>query len=90
VASFDDLKFNSDGYISRARVEFTNGYSASVVRGIGTYGSEDGLYELAVLHGGEGIVYDTPITSDVEGHLSPDAVTSLLEQIEALPARVSA
>lgn len=89
MASFDDLDFKSDGFISRSRVDFPNGYAASVVRGVGTYGSVDGLYELAVFHGGR-IVYDTPITDDVEGYLSPERVTDLLNQIEALPERVSA
>jgi len=89
MATFDDLKFDRRDFISRARVQFPNGYSASIVRGLGTYGAEEGLYELAVIHRDLGIVYDTPITSDVEGHLTPDDVTSLLARIEALPERES-
>ena len=70
--------------------QFDNGYGASVVRFNGSYGASDGLYELAVLTfegKGWGICYDTPITSDVEGHLTPEDVADLLAKIEALPAR---
>jgi hypothetical protein len=89
MASFNDLEFHSDGFISRARLAFPNGYAASVVKGVGTYGADDGLYELAVLHGGR-ITYETPITSDVVGHVAPEDVTEMLSQIEALPAKVQA
>jgi hypothetical protein len=33
------------------------------------------------------LVYDTPVTNDVEGHLTPDDVTRLMKQVEALPPR---
>lgn len=39
----------SDTYVSRLRVDFLNGYSLSIVRGLGTYGSESGLFEIAVI-----------------------------------------
>jgi hypothetical protein len=70
---------------------FPNGYGASVVRGPGTYGYESGLYELGVMkYAGPGdydckLTYDTPITSDVEGYLTPDAVQKLLSRIKKLP-----
>ena len=35
--------------------------------------------------GGFELTYDTPITSDVEGHLSESDVTDLLTRIEDLP-----
>jgi hypothetical protein len=63
---------------------FDNGYGASVVIGPYTYGSEDGLYELAVLGSDGKLCYDTPVTDDVEGYLSEDDVTKLLEQIQNL------
>lgn len=86
-ATFDDLDFKPRGNTLpgvRAEHTFANGYAASVVRGLGTYGAERGLYELAVLRGGR-IVYDTPITDDVLGCLSESAVTEALQRIEALP-----
>jgi hypothetical protein len=51
-----------------------------------SYGGKDGLFELAVVHGGS-LCYDTPITSDVKGYLSAKEVQEILLQIEALPPR---
>ncbi len=62
---------------------FDNGYGASVVCNLGSYGASDGLFELAVLKNGE-ICYDTPITSDVLGWLNFDEVATLLKKIKAL------
>lgn len=70
---------------------FPNGQGASVVRFQYSYGAEDGKWELAVLkfHGPEPfdyhLDYTTPITNDVEGHLTLDEVDALLDKIEALP-----
>jgi len=68
---------------------FKNNYGASVVKGEHTYGGDEGLWELAVVHfdtsGGFNLCYTTPITADVEGHLTDDAVEELLAKIEALP-----
>jgi hypothetical protein len=69
--------------------KFANNYGASVVKGEHTYGGDEGLWELAVIHfdtgGGFNLDYTTPITSDVEGHLTDDAVEELLAKIESLP-----
>lgn len=83
---FDDLEFtpSSAGGV-RAVAQFPNGYRASVVRGDFTYGGDRGFYELAVMDD-RGICYDTPITDDVLGYLTPDDVTRLLADIEALHA----
>ena len=62
---------------------FENGYGASVVRHRYSYGNEAGLWELAVVRNGA-IVYDTPITEDVLGHLDIEAVNEALAQVEAL------
>jgi len=67
--------------------EFKNGYGASVIKSPFSFGSSKGLWELAVLHN-DAICYDTPITSDVVGHLSDDEVDELLDKIEALPAKM--
>ena len=68
---------------------FVNNYGASVVKGEHTYGGDEGLWELAVVvfdtNGDFNLDYTTPITSDVEGHLTDDAVEELLAKIEALP-----
>jgi len=66
---------------------FPNAYGASVVNGPHTYGGPEGLWELAVLRfdgDASSLTYDTPITSDVIGWLTPDDVAALLLRIAAL------
>ena len=86
MKTFNDLEFkphsNMNGVMSR--ITFENGYGASIVRGEYTYGGKDGLYELAVLDSNGDLIYDTPVTSDVEGYLSEDDVTILMKQIQNL------
>ena len=86
MTTFNELTFNRSGG-RQAVVKFDNGYSASIIND--GYGSERGLYELAVKHGGS-IVYDTPVTDDVVGYLTEDDVTDHLAQIAALPEREGA
>lgn len=63
---------------------FNNGYRVSVICHPYSYGGRDGLWELAVIRDGN-IVYDTPVTSDVEGHLKWEEVETLLKQVADLP-----
>lgn len=63
--------------------KFDNGYGASVVCNSGSYGVQDGLFEVAILKGDD-ICYDTPITSDVVGWLDFAGVTDILNKIKAL------
>ena len=87
--NFNQLEFSSAsnfGEVRRARIGFPNGYEASVIIGEHSYGGPEGLYELAVLHGGE-LCCDTPISDDVIGHLSEDEVTRHLNMIAELPAK---
>ena len=69
---------------------FKNGFGASVVRHEYSYGGDAGLWELAVIKfdGDEdddfSLTYETPITEDVEGHLTESEVDELLKKIEAL------
>lgn len=65
---------------------FENGYGASVVCHRFSYGGPQGLFELAVLSNYTGdLIYDTPITNDVLGHLTIEEVEEVLDKIEALP-----
>ena len=100
MKTFKDLEFVShftgDGVMSR--IYFENGYGASVVKHGGSYGSNKGLYELAVLKNESGtlikeagvfeeqweLCYDTPITDDVMGYLRPEDVTDVMEKIQQL------
>ncbi len=87
MRTFKDLEFNEHpnhlGGV-QARISFENGYGASVVCTPYTYGGDKGLYELAVLDSEGHLTYSTPVTNDVEGYLSEDDVTNLLEQIQKL------
>ena len=92
MIAFDDLKFETDESTEHAHHFFDNHYGISVIRGPYTHGGRQGLYELAVLYMGpedkySELVYDTPVTSDVEGHLTPDDVTRLMEQVGQLTPR---
>lgn len=64
--------------------KFDNGYGASLVRCPGSYGYEQGLWELAVLKDGN-LCYSTPITDDVIGNLNDPEADSILEEIAKLP-----
>lgn len=96
ASNFEELQFepHRTGNGVAARAFFPNGYGVSVVQFTiggrsGSYGSSEGLYELAVIKGDAsnwGITYDTPITNDVEGYLTPDAVTALMQRVAQLEA----
>ena len=64
--------------------KFTNGYGVSVVDH--GYGSESGLFELAVTYDGK-LCYDTPITNDVLGWLTLTKVDKLMVRVAALPKK---
>ena len=65
-----------------------NGYGASVISNIFSYGGDKGLWELAVIkffkNGEWDLVYDTDITDDVIGYLTWKDVEALLEDIKNL------
>lgn len=68
---------------------FPNGFGASVICCPISYGWPS-RYEVAVMRGsGVGrckIDTTTHLTDDVLGHLTPDGVTDMLQQIAALPS----
>lgn len=66
-------------------VTYQNGYTASVVRHNGSYGHNDGLWEVAVCRGDRGVAYDTPITNDVIGYADNEQVQAVCKEIAALP-----
>ena len=85
MKKFNDLVFATrkslGGVISS--MDFDNGYGVSVIQGPYAYTSGPGEYELAVLKDGH-LCYDTPVTEDVEGHLSRDGVSELMRQVQQL------
>jgi len=66
---------------------FPNGYYASILRGRGTIGTEEGLYEAAVCYNGGGVAYDTPITDDVWTGVTPEEVARFVTLVSELPRR---
>ena len=85
MKEFKDLEFipHSAGGGVISRLYFENGYGVSVVKTNYSYGGKDGLYELAIFKNDE-LCYDTPITDDVMGYLSPEDVTDIMSKIQAL------
>jgi hypothetical protein len=89
---FEDLKFETDETGEYASHIFPNHYGVSVIRGPYTYGGKDGLYELAVLvmrpeDKYSKLCYDTPITNDVMGYLTPAKISDIMKQVSELPER---
>ena len=87
MKTFKDLEFVSHaagmgGVMSR--IQFENGYGASVVKTDYTYGGDKGLYELAVLDSEGHLTYSTPVTDDVIGYLRPEDVTDVMAKIQQL------
>lgn len=86
MTTFEDLNFRPHPvHLSgvQAVEYFDNGYGVSVICTPFSYGSREGLFELAVMRCGD-LCYDTPITDDVLGHLTPDDVTALIERVKNL------
>lgn len=87
---FNDLVFRQHPYLKggvQATHFFSNGYGVSVIKTPYSYGGNTGCYELAVLQGdieGYTITYKTKVTKDVEGYLTEENVTELIEKIEKL------
>ena len=94
MKEFKDLLFrehpNGNGF--QSVMEFENGYGVSIVCGAFAYcsprknlyaASMYEKYEVAVLKDGE-LCYDTPITDDVLGYLTPEEVSSVMEQVQNL------
>lgn len=85
MKTFDDLEFlpfHDDGVY--AIIMFKNGYGASISKSSRSYGGKNGLYEIAVLDTDGDLTYDTDVTDDVIGHLTPEEVTKVMNQIQAL------
>jgi len=87
MKTFEDLEFkdhpNGMGGV-QAKIQFDNGFGASIVKTPFSYGGSKGLYELAVFGKDGNIAYDTPVTNDVLGYLSEVKVTEILSKIQSL------
>lgn len=85
-----ELKFkvhpNGGSDSEQAKVQFSNGYGASVITGASYYTREDAPFELAVINRKGELQYGTPITDDVLGYLTAEEVQSILQDIKELPS----
>jgi hypothetical protein len=68
----------------QAKMMFENGFGASVIKSSFSYGGKNGLYEIAVLDTDGELTYDTYVTNDVIGHLTPEKVTETMAFIQVL------
>ena len=70
---------------------FDNGYCADFTMSNMSYGGHDGLFEMAIMsyidHKIGDILYDTPITDDVVGHLSIEECKEYCQKIKELSPR---
>ena len=85
--TFKDIKFEMmDSFYDgvRSNTMFDNGYGISVVRHRYSYGGPSGLYEIAILDSDGNLTYNTPITNDVIGYLTPKEVTEFMVKIQEL------
>lgn len=85
VVSVDHYPPTNEWANDHVVIAFANGYGASIVRGPHSYGGQDGLFEVAVLDREGNLTYDTPITDDVIGYLSREAVREVCAAIATLP-----
>lgn len=92
------VKYSQDFPLTRVRHDgvqkiyvFENGYGASVVQHKGSYGGDQGLWELAVItfptenREEFKLNYTTPITEDVVGFLKWKEALKIMEDIKKLP-----
>ena len=87
MKTFSDLEFQNNLFGIQAILFFHNGYGCSVVREFGTYGNNNGLYELAIIKksiNGFELCYDTKITNDVIGYLTSADVSDIMIKIQNL------
>ena len=83
--TFQDLDFKTSNTLKGvwARVDFDNGFGASIISNDASYGGNSGLYEIAVLRGDD-ITSATDVTDDVVGWLDDKDVTRTLNAISKL------
>ena len=89
MKKFEDLEFKKiegDSHKNgvKSQMVFENGYGVSVVSHTYSYGGSKGLFEIAVLGKDGDLTYNTPVTNDVIGYLSPNGVTNIMEQVQEL------
>ena len=83
IINLNPLMKNKDYKEYRKKWFFKNGFGIFVIRGYGTYGSEKGLFECAVMDK-EGLRCDTRITNDVIGYNISEDILKIGKRIMRL------
>ena len=78
------FKYSGEKINEYYKVNFKNGYSASIIKSEFSYGGDDGLYELAILDKDKNIITDDTY-NDVHGFLTSAEVETMLNFIESFP-----
>ena len=78
IKSFENL---SDSLYARLEVHFINGYQLSIIRGLGSYGNQQGLFEIAVISPDDKYCPDLLEGDDVLGWQTSAQVVSYVEKI---------
>ena len=81
---FEPIYIIQSDELTQIVYQFPNHYGASIIQAPYSFGGKQGLWELAVINSIGELVYDTEITKDVIGFLSPHEVEPLLYQISNL------
>ena len=89
MKTFKDLVFeplDSEFLVGKAcRIQFDNGWGASIVCHNYSYGGRDGLYEVGVLASTGELHYTNPVADgDVIGYLTEENVSEVLIRIQEL------
>lgn len=90
ITKFKEYQVKNDKRLSddeQLLFRFENGYGASVIYTVGSYGFSAGLMELAVIYWDNfdwHLTYSTKITDDVIGFLNIEQVEELLGKIKKL------
>jgi len=80
---------NSDDMVRRLKLNFNNGFSLSVISGYGSYGGEDGLFEVALFNKmgefcGQDELPDLFEYDDVVGHLDFTEVKQIMKRVSEI------
>lgn len=84
IKQIKDIEFKPFQGGVAGSIMFDNGYGVSIVSHKYSYGGEKGLYELAILDSDGKLTYDTEITNDVLGYLTPVAVNKYMIMVQDL------
>ena len=79
--NIEAIEDKSDSLYARCRVRFTNGYQLSIIRGLGSYGYQQGLFEIAVFSPNDKYCSDLLEGNDVLGYQTAKQVVSYVEKI---------